>query len=123
MKEEDIIRKKCGTGNPFKVPEDYFEHFTSELMARLPERTPKADSVIPLRRLRWKLAVWYATAAVLCGAMFLGGYYIHNNRTPQAAPMAQTSSGTEAGDAYMDDLLDYAMVSNHEIALYLTDAY
>ena len=65
----------------------------------------------------------YAAAAVLCGAMFLGGYHLRHNRAPQAAPMAQTLSATEAEDTYMDDVLDYAMVSNHEIALYLTDAY
>ena len=79
---------------------------------------------------RWKfifiavaVSVWFAAAAVLCGAMFLGGYHLRHNRAPQAAPMAQSLSATEAEDAYMDDVLDYAMVSNHEIALYLTDAY
>ena len=34
MKEEDFIRKKYGSGNPFKVPEGYFEQFTSELMSK-----------------------------------------------------------------------------------------
>lgn len=123
MKEEDIIRKKCGAGNPFRVPEGYFEHFTSDLMARLPEKAEGPASATPLRRPRRTLAAWYAAAAVLCGAMFLGGYHLRHNRAPQAAPMAQTLSATEAEDTYMDDVLDYAMVSNHEIALYLTDAY
>lgn len=38
MKEEDNILKKVGTENAFRVPEGYFENFTSELMNRLPER-------------------------------------------------------------------------------------
>ena len=38
MKEEEFIRKKYGSGNTFKVPEGYFELFTSELMSKLPEK-------------------------------------------------------------------------------------
>lgn len=35
MNEELDIIKKCGKENPFKVPEGYFENFTSNLMAQL----------------------------------------------------------------------------------------
>ena len=38
MKEEDKLLKKIGTENPFRVPEGYFEGFTSDLMSRLPEK-------------------------------------------------------------------------------------
>ena len=38
MKEEDKLRKELGMENPFRVPEDYFEGFTSQLMSRLPEK-------------------------------------------------------------------------------------
>lgn len=38
MKEEDNLLKKVGTENPFRVPEGYFEGFTSDLMSRLPEK-------------------------------------------------------------------------------------
>ena len=38
MKEEDNMLKKVGTENAFRVPEGYFENFTSELMNRLPEK-------------------------------------------------------------------------------------
>lgn len=38
MKEEDKILKKVGTENPFRVPDDYFENLTSEVMSRLPEK-------------------------------------------------------------------------------------
>ena len=33
MKEEDELLRKCGTKNPFTVPEGYFENFSKELMA------------------------------------------------------------------------------------------
>ena len=47
MKEEDFIRKKYGSGNPFKVPEGYFEQFTSELMSKLPEKEMKPVLSMP----------------------------------------------------------------------------
>ena len=50
MKEEDFIRKKYCSGNPFKVPEEYFEQFTSELMSKLPEKEMKPVLSMPSRR-------------------------------------------------------------------------
>lgn len=38
MKEEDELLKKCGTKNPFMVPEGYFDNFSKELMNKLPEK-------------------------------------------------------------------------------------
>ena len=35
MKEEDELLKKCGTKNPFMVPEGYFDNFSKELMLSL----------------------------------------------------------------------------------------
>ena len=90
MKEEDFIRKKYGSGNPFKVPEEYFEQFTSELMSKLPEKEMKPVLSMPSRRRTRIRTLWYAVAAALCGAMFLGTYYlrsvIHTCRTSARAP-------------------------------------
>ena len=109
MKEEDFIRKKYGSGNPFKVPEGYFEQFTSELMSKLPEKEMKPVPSMPSRRRT---------------RMFLGTYYLQSVIHPNGeSPVAQYGETIETEDIYMDDVLDYAMVSNHEIALYLTDVY
>ncbi len=37
-KEETDLLKRCGTENPFTVPEGYFECFTEQLIEKLPER-------------------------------------------------------------------------------------
>ena len=34
MKEEDILLKKLGKENSFKVPDGYFENLTSEVMKK-----------------------------------------------------------------------------------------
>ena len=59
MKEEDFIRKKYGSGNPFKVPEGYFEQFTSELMSKLPEKEMKPVLSMPSRQRTRMRTVWY----------------------------------------------------------------
>ena len=58
MKEEDFIRKKYGSGNPFKVPEGYFEQFTSELMSKLPEKEMKPVLSMPSRRRTRMRTIW-----------------------------------------------------------------
>ena len=64
MKEEDFIRKKYGSGNPFKVPEGYFEQFTSELMSKLPEKEMKPVLSMPSRQRYGTL--WPPLCAVPC---------------------------------------------------------
>ena len=98
--------------------------FTSELMSKLPEKEMKPVLSMPSRRRTRMRTVWYAVAAALCGAMFLGTYYLQSVIHPHGeSPVAQYGETIETEDIYMDDVLDYAMVSNHEIALYLTDVY
>lgn len=54
----DKIKKE----NPFKVPENYFDNFHSEIMGKIQEeKAPKKVSL-------WKKALpWTGVAAVLCG--------------------------------------------------------
>lgn len=123
MKEEDFIRNKCGTGNPFKVPEGYFEQFTAQLMSQLPEKDARPDPAIPLCRTRYWRMARYAAAAAICGMAFLGTYYLRIAHSAQESRTAYQATDATSEKVYMDDVLDFAMVSNHEIALYLTDAY
>ena len=56
MKEEDILRKKLSAGDsPFKVPENYFENFTSQLMDQLPEKTVVVEAPKPSKWQKIKL--------------------------------------------------------------------
>ena len=57
MKEEQEIIRKCGKGTPFKVPEGYFEDFTRNLMAQLPEKGSLEEeqpepSITPWQRIK-----------------------------------------------------------------------
>ena len=128
MKEEDKIRKKCGTDNPFKVPENYFDNFTSQLMSRLPEKeTIKAPQRKPLmKRLR---PLWCA-AAIVCGVVFCLQFFMKdvffNKQEPEVKMSEALKEAPPPCDYYIEDAidsaLDYAMVGNQEIASYLTEA-
>ena len=52
MKEEDILLKKLGKENSFKVPEGYFENLTSEVMNKLPEKEKVTLYNLVHRRIR-----------------------------------------------------------------------
>ena len=67
MGKEDNILRKVGTGNPFRVPEHYFDNFTEELMGKLPEKEPLPFSTEPT--LWERVKPWVYMAAMFCGIM------------------------------------------------------
>lgn len=127
MKEEEIIRERCGKKNPFIVPEGYFDSFTSNLMNALPESktvdTASKKRVVSIYR---KHIAIFAIAASICGIVFMGILpYVSTHHTDISSTVA-TSPSAESyviDDAYINDALDYAMVSNQEIVQYLSESY
>ena len=67
MGKEDNILRKVGTGNPFRVPENYFENFTQELMNKLPEKEPL--SLMPEPTLWQRVKPWIYMTAMFVGIM------------------------------------------------------
>lgn len=126
MKEEDFIREKFGKKEPFAVPENYFADFAEKLMSELPEKkAPVASGVSArVRHLRY----WMATAAAVCSVALTGAWiYWRHNAAPQmpvasAHMESERRISTDSEAIYMEDMLDYALVENSEIAMYLTGA-
>lgn len=124
MKEEDFIRGKFGRKEPFTVPDNYFADFAEKLMNELPQQESKVVQAHPakVRHLKY----WLATAAAVCCLAFAGTWvYTHrvsdSRQTVASVPSEKVMK--EASDAeavYVDDMLDYALVDNSEIAMYLT---
>ena len=67
MGKEDNILRKVGTKNPFRVPENYFEDFTQELMNKLPEKESMPVAQEPTIWQRVK--PWVYMTAMFCGIM------------------------------------------------------
>ena len=71
--EEDFLKSQIGTGNPFKVPEGYFDQLAQQVIDRLPEQQqPKPAMVRYLRPLLY-------AAACVCIALFGVTIYLNKN--------------------------------------------
>ena len=118
MKEEDILLKKLGKENSFKVPEGYFENLTSEVMNKLPEKekvTLKEEPVSTWTRLKPLLYM---------AAMFIGAALIIRVASTDHKSVAVTEVvDTEViSDEMIDVALDRAMLDDYSLYVYLSDA-
>ncbi len=122
MKEEGEILKKCGTGNPFTVPENYFEQFASDLMERLPEKDPAVFPVAAKATLKTRMKPLLYLAAVFVGLMLIIKFMVHHTapltvmETDEevASVMEYTDQEIEriVNSAYLDDYAIYELVSS-----------
>ena len=106
MKEEDNILKKVGTENAFRVPEGYFENFTSELMNRLPEKEKLAfEQKEPT--LWERVKPWAYMAAMFVGAALI---------------IRMAADETETEMEYINMAVDNSMLDDYSLYVYLADS-
>lgn len=120
MKEEDKLLKKIGTENPFRVPEGYFEGFTSDLMSRLPEKE-KTD--VHREPTTWeKVRPWLYMAA-----MFIGAALIIRVASPgETVPNGQQQQQIAADESdiemeYIRTAIENTMMDDYSLYVYLSD--
>lgn len=119
MKEEDELLKKCGTKNPFMVPEGYFDNFSKELMNKLPEKeqtsTPQ-ETITTWQRIK----PWIYMAAMFCGLMFSVRVVVGPPK--QDTPIFTAAETEQFSDEYIETILDHSMMDDYTLYQYLTDA-
>lgn len=132
MKEELDIIKKCGKGNPFTVPEGYFEDFTRNLMAEL---SKKEDEAAIKEDLAPQITLWQRIKPLLyMAAMFIGMIVcvrVVLGERPDA--IAETDMNNVATSEYdwanfeqMSDedlaaMVEYTMMDNYTLYQYLSE--
>lgn len=120
MKEEDKLLKKIGTENPFRVPEGYFEGFTSDLMSRLPEKE-KTD--IHREPTTWeKVRPWLYMAAMFIGAALIirvasPGETVSNGQQQQQIAADESDIERE----YIRTAIENTMMDDYSLYVYLSD--
>ena len=120
MKEEDKLLKKIGTENPFRVPEGYFEGFTSDLMSRLPEKE-KTD--IHREPTTWeKVRPWLYMAAMFIGAALIirvasPGESVSNGQQQQQIAADESDIERE----YIRTARENTMMDDYSLYVYLSD--
>lgn len=109
MRENDSIEKIIGKENPFKVPEGYFEGLTQNVMQNI-----KTHEIQKKKNRRFK--IYRATAAIAI-ILVIAGVSLYTINAHQEKVIAEEQS------QYMEQALDYAMISNDEIYSYLAEEY
>ena len=122
MKEEDILLKKLGKEDSFKVPDGYFENLTSEVMNKLPEKEKvvfKEEPVSTWTRLKTLLYM----AAMFVGAALIIRVASSDRKSVADIDVAATEIETEViSDEMIDMALDRAMLDDYSLYVYLSDA-
>lgn len=118
MKEEDNILRKVGVENPFQVPDGYFEHLTSEIMSRLPEKS--SLGMAPKRITLWdKVKPWAYMAAMFAGAAVI--IRVASTGSVQN-PETVAEEDTEMEEVeFINDMLDNSMMDDYSLYVYLAD--
>lgn len=84
--------------NPFKVPENYFENFSSDIMSNLPEKQEKKAKIVPLWR---KILPLTGVAAVALGIFFSVGVFNKNADTPIDLMAATETVSSDEEDYFL----------------------
>lgn len=121
MKEEDEIQRKCGSGNPFTVPEGYFDHLTQEVMGKLPEK--KKSDIQEKKITIWdKVRPWLYMAAMFTGILLSIRLMINNSSEKDAFASSVEIESELPSDEYIQAIMDYSMMDDYTLYQYLTDA-
>lgn len=124
MKEENELLNKIGKDNPFLVSEGYFDHFTTELMNKLPEKD-EPQSGIRKPTVWRKVRPWIYVAAMLVGVAFMVKMFVGDSALPEDKANTEVTIAAAAETDY-DEYIDYAvsqsMLDEYSLYIYLTDA-
>lgn len=106
--EEEYIREKMGTRNPFTVPDGYFDRLSEQVICKIQTDGNRQTSMV--RHLRPLL---YAAACIALAVAI--GAVMHTETQGEAMLMAQQQETAAYNDTYLDEMADYAMIDNDEI--------
>lgn len=119
MGKEDNILRKAGTGNPFRVPDHYFEDFTQELMNKLPEKEPML--AMPEPTLWQRVKPWIYMTAMFVGIMLSVKIFVGNPQKEEFPAISQSDvENLPAED--LEIMIGRIMMDDYTLYQYLTDA-
>lgn len=119
MGKEDNILQKAGTGNPFNVPDQYFEDFTRKLMEQLPEKEPMPSMSAPTF---WQqVKPWIYMAAMFCGIMLSVRIFVGEPNKEQF-PSINAKEVESIADEDWEIIIDRTLMDDYTMYRYLTDA-
>ena len=121
--EEKLILEKFGKETPFKVPNGFFDDFTKDLMAKLPEQQENAPKKRPAAIIR-RMSVIITSAAVFIGVCILAvSYLLQKPEQPVVAKQAKDNHIENINNTYnsIDEAAEYTMLDNEDIYAYVSE--
>ena len=117
MGKEDNILRKVGTKNPFRVPENYFEDFTQELMSKLPEK--ETMPVSPEPTIWQRVKPWLYMTAMFCGIMLSVRIFVGpTHQAPFPITMVEAENLT---DEEWEIMMSRTFMNDYSLYEYLTN--
>ena len=121
MKEENEIFKKVGTDNPFKVPENYFENLTSEVMKSLPVK--ESATQMKQEPKKWdRLKPFFYMAAMFVGAALIIKVASIDINTSELAYQSELNNLESISDQYISEAVNGSMMDDYSLYVYLTES-
>ena len=99
---KDFDFNEIGKRTPFRTPEGFFEKMHAETLKRVAEEKQKTK----LYRLKWGVSLALATAAMLCGFLFLPSTQSPDTRQPSSTNWVAQTYGSDEMDLYVQELTD-----------------
>ncbi len=109
MSTDSFIKEKYGKHQPFRVPADYFEGLSSQIMAHTDNRQPLKT---PGLWGKYKKAL--LLAACLCAFAVSTAIYVHSAYDADEA-VAKGNLPGMSDDHSMESIADYTMLDNEDI--------
>jgi len=105
--EELYLKERVGQKNPFRTPEGYFDQFTANIMAQLPERQPMESKSVA-KKVAMPIRHWFYAAACVAALLVTAcSFHFHNT--------ADDQQQVAFSETYIDEAADYAMLDNTDI--------
>ena len=113
---KDFDFNEIGKRTPFRTPEGFFEKMQAETLKRVAEEKQKAK----IYRLKWGVSLALATAAMLCGFLFLPSTQSPDTYQPSSTNWVAQTYGSDEMDLYVQELTDEELeewieLSEHDI--------
>ena len=99
---KDFDFSEIGKRTPFRTPEGFFEKMQAETLKRVAEEKQKTK----IYRLKWGVSLALATAAMLCGFLFLPSTQSPDTHQPSSTNWVAQTYGNDEMDFYLQELTD-----------------
>jgi len=109
----------------FKVPEGYFDSFTSRMMSRIDEETARSGKEINIQSSRSSRSrLWTVVAAAVVALLVVIGTvtFFHYGDNENSASLAQKTDSESVADEYLDEAMEYTMMDENDMYMYMASA-